>query len=235
MFTMCVRVLVTLVGGVMLTASSAFAQSPAASFRSGAPVLAASDAVSSSPQSSGSISEWPRSYIVGRGGVTFGTRAAPLVGVEFGGQLVPMLQVYSAFDWHRDVAPDFVEDISDIVSFIVGADVDYKFPAFTGVGGLKVIAPRGLVRPYGLGGFGFGRVSGKVKVEGEDVTNLLDSLGYLDRDDLIFTKALFELGGGVAISRGRLYADISYRFRKFLQTGEPINVSGLYAGLGVGF
>lgn len=178
---------------------------------------------------------WPTSYVVGRGGLTFGTRTAPLVGIEFGGQIAPVLQVYGSFDWHRDVSPEFVADLSEFVSDVTGLDVDYRFPAYVGVGGVKIIAPRGVVRPYGLGGFGYGRVKGTVSVEGDDVTELLDDLGYLDRDDLEFNKALFEVGGGVSISNGTVYADISYRFRKFLDTGEPVNVSGLYAGVGVGF
>ena len=180
-------------------------------------------------------SSWPGSYVVGRGGLTFGTRTAPLVGVEFGGQVAPMLQVYGSFDWHRDISPRFVEDVSELVSDITGLDVDYRFPAYVGVGGVKVIAPRGILRPYGLGGFGYGRVKGTVSVEGDDVTELLDDLGFLDRDEIEFNKVLFEVGGGVAISNGTIYADISYRFRKFLETSEPINVSGIYAGLGVGF
>ena len=180
-------------------------------------------------------SVWPTSYIVGRGGWTFGTRTAPLAGFEIGGHVAPMLQVYGAFDWHRDISPEFVEDISDIVSDLTGLDVNYRFPTYAGVGGVKVIAPRGVVRPYGLGGFGFGRVKGTVEVEGEDVTELLDDLGYLDRDDIEFNKPLFEVGGGVAVSNGAIYVDVGYRFRKFLDTGEPINVSGIYAGIGVGF
>lgn len=242
MFTQSVRILVIPVAVTVLAASAAFAQSPAGSFTLGAPAPASASAsgaaaASQAPslQTAGRVSEWPRGYLVGRGGVTFGTRTAPLLGVEFGGQVAPMLQVYSSFDWHRDIAPGFVEDIGDLVSYIVDADVDYRLPAFTGVGGVKVIAPRGTVRPYGLGGFGFGRVTGKVEIEGDDVTDALDVLGYLDKDDITFTKALFEIGGGVAFSNGRLYADISYRFRKFLQTGEPINMSGVYAGVGVGF
>jgi opacity protein-like surface antigen len=180
-------------------------------------------------------SHWPASYIVGRGGVTFGTRTAPLAGFEIGGHVAPMLQVYGTFDWHRDISPEFIGDLSEIVSDLTGLDVNYRFPAYVGVGGVKVIATRGMVRPYGLGGFGFGRVRGTVEVEGEDVTELLDDLGYLDRDDIEFNKPLFEVGGGVAISNGSIYVDVGYRFRKFLDTGEPINVSGIYAGVGVGF
>jgi opacity protein-like surface antigen len=178
---------------------------------------------------------WPRGYLVGRGGLTFGTRTAPLVGVEVGGRITSMLQGYGSFDWHRDISPSYVQDILDVANAIYGVDVNVRFPTYTVMGGVKVIAPRGSFRPYGLGGFGYGRVNGTIEVEGKDVTDLLDSLGYIDRTDITFNKVLFEVGGGVAASNGRVYVDISYRFRKFLQTGEPINVSGLYAGAGVGF
>ena len=57
-------------------------------------------------------------------------------------------------------------------------------------------------------------MSGTVEVE--DVTGLLDDLGYLDRDDINFNKALFEVG--VSFSNGLVYVDVSYQFRKFLQT-----------------
>lgn len=182
-----------------------------------------------------STSAWPGTYVVGRGGVTFGTRTAPLVGVEFGGHVASMLQVYGSFDWHRDVSPTFVGQLSEIVSEIYDVDIDARVPALVAIGGLKVIAPIRSVRPYALGGFGVGRLNGTIELEGEDVTDLLDELGVLDRDDLEATKPLFEVGGGVAISNGTFYADISYRFRKFLDTGEPVNVSGVYAGVGVGF
>jgi opacity protein-like surface antigen len=180
-------------------------------------------------------SPWPRAYVIGRGGFTFGTRTAPLLGAEVGGQIAPFLQAYGSFDWHRDISPSFLEDVGDIISDIVDADVNARLPSFTGIGGVKVIAPRGTIRPYGLGGFGYGRVNGTVEIEGEDVTELFDEFGLLDRDDITFNKALFEVGGGVSVSNGRMYMDIGYRFRKFLETGEPINMSGVYVGAGVGF
>ena len=211
-----------------LSTTPAAAPAPSPEVRSARPVAPRPWEVADS-------SSWPKSYVVGRGGVTFGTRTAPLVGVEFGGQVAPMLQVYGSFDWHRDVSPTFIGQLSDIVSEIYDVDVNVRVPAFVGIGGVKVIAPSRTVRPYAVGGLGVGRLNGTVEVEGEDVTDLLDELGVLDRDDLDATKLLFEVGGGIAISNGTFYADISYRFRKFLDTGEPINVSGLYAGVGVGF
>jgi opacity protein-like surface antigen len=178
---------------------------------------------------------WPHSYVVARTGVTFGTRTAPLVGIEAGSQVAPVLQVYGAFDWHRDISPKLVQDISDLVSAIAGFDVNVRLPAYTLMAGVKAVAPRGSVRPYALGGFGYGRVNGTIEFEGRDVTGLLDSLGVVDKSDIDFNKALFEIGGGVQASHGPLFIDVSYRFRKFLETGSPINVSGLYAGAGVGF
>jgi opacity protein-like surface antigen len=178
---------------------------------------------------------WPKSYVVVRSGLTFGTQTAPLVGVEVGGNVARFLQAYGSFDWHRDISPSLVDDVGDLISDLVDADVNFRFPSYTLIGGAKLIAPHGMVRPYGLGGFGYGRVSGTVEIEGEDVTGLLDEFDIIDRDDINFNKALFEVGGGVSISNGPVYVDVGYRFRKFLQTGAPINVSGVYAGVGVGF
>ena len=150
-------------------------------------------------QLQGETSSGPRGYVIGRSGMTFGTRTAPLIGAEVGGQIAPFLQAFGSVDWHRDISPSFVDDIGEFVSYIVDADVNYRFPTFTGVGGLKVIAPRGTIRPYGLGGLGYGRVNGTVEVEGEDVTELFDEFGFLDRDDISFNKMLFEVGGGISI------------------------------------
>jgi hypothetical protein len=182
----------------------------------------------------GSTPEY-RTHITGRSGITFGTETATLAGVEVGGDVLPMLQIYGSFDWHQNVAPEWVQDVGDIISEIVGLDVGYKFPAYVGMGGAKVQVPGRVLRPYGVGGFGVGQVRGKVEVEGEDVTGLFDELGYLDEDDVTFTKPLFEVGGGLGIAVGRGDIDLSYRFRKFLETGEPVNVSGVYVGGGVSF
>jgi hypothetical protein len=165
----------------------------------------------------------------------YGTLTAPLVGIEAGSQVLPVMQVYGAFDWHRDISPQIVDDLNELLSDLYGADLKIRLPAYTLMAGVKVTTPRGSVRPYGLGGFGYGRVNGKIAVEGRDVTGLLDSLGVIDKSDIEFNKMLFEVGGGMQVSKGSLFVDIGYRFRKFLQTGTGINVSGVYAGAGVGF
>jgi opacity protein-like surface antigen len=178
---------------------------------------------------------WPRSYVVGRSGVTFGTRTAPLAGVEFGSHVASMLQVYATFDWHRDVAPQFLADVFEGLSDVADVDVDARLPAYVATGGVKVIAPRGTIRPYALAGFGVGQINGTIEFDGEDVTEFLDEVGVLNRDDLKATKPVFEFGGGIAMSRGPVYVDVGYRFRKPFDTSEPFNVSGIYAGVGVAF
>ncbi len=178
---------------------------------------------------------WPHSYVVARTGVTFGTRTAPLVGVEAGSQVAPVAQVYGAFDWHRDISPKIVGDLSQVISVLVGDDVNIRFPSYTLMAGMKVVAPHGVIRPYALGGFGYGRVNGTVELEGRDITGILESEGAISSEDLAINKSLFEVGGGFQVAKGPLFVDVSYRFRKFLGSDIGINVSGLYAGAGVGF
>jgi hypothetical protein len=181
-------------------------------------------------------SSWPRSYVAGRGGFTFGTRVAPLVGAEFGVRVAPMLLVYGSFDWHRDISPSWLGELEELLNEVVDdVDVEVRTTAFVGVGGVKVMAPRGAVRPYALGGFGVARAKSIFEIDGIDVIDIALGLGDLDEDDVRFTKPVFEVGGGVMFAKGSSYADVSYRFRKAVDTGEAVNVSGVYAGVGVGF
>jgi opacity protein-like surface antigen len=171
-----------------------------------------------------------RSHVVGHGGLTFGTETAPLFGVEVSGDITPVLQAYGTFDWHRNVAPKWVQDVADFS----GYDLGISLPSYVGLGGIKVTAPSSGVRPYGLGGFGFGSGKMKVKVDGEDITQLLISEGLVDNSDIKWTKPIFEVGGGIIAPIGHLYVDVGYRFRKPLGV-EDVNMSGVYAGIGASF
>ncbi len=171
---------------------------------------------------------------MGRSGGTFGTTPAGLVGTEFSGDVHPLVQVYGSFDWHQDASPSYFGTIGDIISFATGEKVEYKAPAYVGMGGVKVIAPTRGVRPYGLGGFGVGYGKIKVKLNGEDVTNLVSLVSGINDDDLKYTKPMFEVGGGMAVPLGHFYIDASYRFRKALNV-EDINISGIYIGVGMSY
>jgi hypothetical protein len=176
----------------------------------------------------------PNGYVLGRSGVTFGTATAPLVGGEAGVSVGPLVKVYGSFDWHRDISPKAIGEFMDFFSDLSGVDMNVRMPAFTFVGGTRVQLHKGAVRPYGLGGFGYGRLNGTVEIEGDDVTDMADELGIIDRDDIQFNKPLFEVGGGVVVPMGRAFLDAGYRFRKFLDADE-INVSGVFVGGGIGF
>ena len=66
------------------------------------------------------------------------------------------------------------------------------------------------VRPYGLGGFGYGHGKARFSFDGKDVTDaFLAGNGFTD-DDITYNKPLFEVGGGVAVPIGRFYIDGSY-------------------------
>lgn len=172
-----------------------------------------------------------KNHVVGRTGGTFGTAAAPLVGFELSGDVAPLCQAYGSFDWHFDVTPTSIKSLYDYVSAIYGVNFEEKVPGFAAIGGIKVIAPNHLaVRPYGVGGFGYGHGTAHIKVEGIDITDQL-----LDKQDIHYDKPLFEVGGGVAVPIGRLYIDGSYRFRKILNVDEPTNISGFYIGAGVSY
>ena len=168
-----------------------------------------------------------------RSGLTFGTETAALAGIEGSGDVLPLLTVYGSFDWHQNVAPKWFQDAIDLFN-PTGFDVKSTLPGYVGMGGVKFIFPPAPVRPYALGGFGVAHGKAKVKFEDEDVTNELVLLGYLDDDDISWTKPVFEAGGGIAVPVGRVYIDVGYRFRKVI-TAKDTNMSGVYAGIGASF
>ncbi|HXE81463.1 MAG TPA: hypothetical protein VNK41_11965 [Vicinamibacterales bacterium] len=175
-----------------------------------------------------------RVHTVGRAGATFGTATAALIGVEVSGDVLPVMQVYGSFDWHQDLIPKDIANAFSLLGDALGVDLDVKAPTYATIGGVKVIAPGGPVRPYGLGGFGVAHTRGKIILEGEDQTQLLLELAGLERSDISFTKPIAEGGGGIVIPAGRAWFDVGYRFRKILQI-EGINVSGVYFGAGFSY
>jgi hypothetical protein len=173
-----------------------------------------------------------RNHTVGRTGVTFGTATAALAGVEVSGDVLSVLQVYGAFDWHQDVIP---KDVRNALSLLAaGLPLELKVPTYVGIGGVKAIAPTAGVRPYAIGGFGVARSVGKFLLDGEDQTELLLGLAGFSKSDLTFTKPIFEVGGGMVIPAGRAYFDVGYRFRKAIDI-EGVNMSGMYFGAGFSY
>lgn len=170
-----------------------------------------------------------RGSVAGQVGVTFQAETALVLAGEVSGQVLPMLQIYGTVGRMEDALPSELQDVFDFFD----SRLDVSIPTVYGIGGVRVIAPAGPIRPYGVFGAGFARLSGTIEFDGEDVTEeVLDLIG-LDEDGLRSTELAFELGGGVTIPLGAAFVDAGYRYMRI--TGEDLNVSRAYAGVGVRF
>ena len=107
--------------------------------------------------------------------------------------------------------------------FDIGAR--YKFPT------------SGRVQPYAGLGIGAAKVSRSVTfaVSGTDVTAQLPAMGVQLGGDLSGSEnaALFMLGGGAELAiRGRIFADLSYRYGRVFLSGGGINTNRFQFGIG---
>jgi opacity protein-like surface antigen len=183
-----------------------------------------------------------RGYIEGIGGLTFGTESDGMFAAEVGIDLSPSVEVYGSIGRMQNIAPSYINEQLDVVDDLLTAitgqvwDFNVKAPSLFGVGGLKMRFPtEGSVRPYVLGGAGFGSIDVNItEIDLGDVTETLLADGYLLRDDIEATKFMFEVGGGIEIPIGAMHFDVGYRFGKFVGM-EDANVSRAYGGLGYRF
>lgn len=169
-----------------------------------------------------------RATLAGQFGTTFQTETAPVFAGELGIGLVPGLSIYGTLGRMQDVMPAGVADVLD------GLDgfVDFSIPAVYGMGGVRVGVPAGPVRPYGLAGIGFARLSASLEVFGFDVTPIIeDQIGF----ELDTNQRAYELGGGVMFSLGpNAFLDAGYRYMR-INSIVDLDVSRVYGGLGVRF
>lgn len=183
-----------------------------------------------------------RGYVEGIGGLTFGTESATMFGGEIGFDLSENVEVYGSVGRMQNIAPSYINEQLDVLDDVLTAltgqvwDFSVKAPSFFGVGGLKMRVPmEGNMRPYVLGGIGFGSIDVNIsEIDLGDVTEVLIADGHLLREDIEATKMMFELGGGIEVPVGGLHLDLGYRFGKFLGI-EDANVSRAYAGVGFRF
>jgi hypothetical protein len=169
-----------------------------------------------------------RLTIAGQVGTTFQIETAPVFAGEVGIGLVPGVSIYGTLGRMQDVTPSGVADLLDGL----GDFVDFSIPAVYGVGGVRVGLPVGVVRPYGVAGIGFARLSANAEVLGFDVTNLIeDQIGL----ELETNELAYELGGGVMFSLGpNAFLDAGYRYMR-INSLVDFDVSRVYGGLGVRF
>lgn len=162
-------------------------------------------------------------------GVTFQAETAAVFAGEVAANLSPMLQIYGTVGRMQDAMPSELQDLVDVFD----SRVDVSIPALYGVGGVRVMSPAGAIRPYGVFGAGFARLSGKIEFDGRDFTDEVIALAGLDESDFKSTEFAFELGGGAMIPVGAAFVDAGYRYMRI--TGADFNVSRVYAGVGVRF
>ena len=107
-----------------------------------------------------------RGSVAGQVGVTFQAETALVLAGEVSGQVLPMLQIYGTVGRMQDTLPSELQDLIDFVD----SRLDFSIPTVYGIGGVRAVAPAGPIRPYGVFGAGFARLSGAIKFDGEDVT-----------------------------------------------------------------
>src|SRR5262245_47219219 len=149
----------------------------------------------------------PHMYAAAMGGFTFGTETDATFGGEVGGKVNNSIEIYGHFSRLQNTLPKYVNDqlsaVSTELTLETGVPFSFtaKAPAWLGMGGVRVSGPvNAKVRPYVLGGMGFGKARIKLtEVDLGDVTNDLVSSGFFTSGDLDVTKAAVEFGGGVQV------------------------------------
>ena len=103
-----------------------------------------------------------RSYVMGNGGVTFGTETAPMVGAQFGTSLGSSLQLYAGGGYYDNVLPGGVQtdldQAAEALTTVTGLpwEFDAKARAFCVSGGARYLFDTGsAMRPYVSAGAGF--------------------------------------------------------------------------------
>ena len=182
----------------------------------------------------------PRGYVMGLGGVTFGTETAGVFGGEVGGWVGRNWVVFGEVGRMLNVAPKEVQDELDAAEETLEAltGFDWSFTSkiaatYFGAGVKYVFAPQGVTNFYVAGSAGFGKWKGEIREQNlGDIIDDLVNLGFVDEDDVQGTEFYYLAGGGLMGSLGRraIY-DVGYRFMRI----NDINISRVMAGAGVTF
>ena len=166
-------------------------------------------------------------WLVGQAGLTTGRTAVSVSG-EAGARVNGALGIYGSFGHIADATPALERQAVDAVARQNGIDLTVKTPTHFGIGGVKVFAGRGRLKPYALGGLGFARIAPRYTSLDVDVTDQIEAITGAETTQ---AGRVVEFGGGVEVS-GPLLVDVGYRV---LRLGPGYNVSRFYAGAGLGF
>jgi opacity protein-like surface antigen len=181
-----------------------------------------------------------RGYVMGLGGITFGTETAGAFGGEAGGWVGRNLVVFGEAGHMVNVAPkelqDDLDEAEDALEFLTGADWGFesKVPSTYFGGGAKYLFPsQRAMNFYVAGSAGFARL--KAEITEQDFGDIIDDLideGFIEEDDVEGTEFYFSVGGGLMgnIGGSALY-DVGYRFIKI----SDVNISRVMGGVGFRF
>jgi hypothetical protein len=179
-------------------------------------------------------------YLSVFGGATVGNRTSGSVGVRLGASLAGNLDVLGTFAYDRNVVN------ADLESALLGyvPDGTIKDGAATWAGGMRMLtsANRNSVRPYVQALLGIHKFYGAVmKANGTDIMYSLSTAEDPNVGDLLGSKFMVSVGGGVEIPAARLpggqrfVLDLGYEWARPLNTVTVFNIHRLHAGMGLRF
>jgi opacity protein-like surface antigen len=191
----------------------------------------------------------PRWYGEVTAAATLGHKSDSAFGVEGGGRLTKMLDVFAEGGHMGNVGnQDLEERARKVADFIGGTagSTAYKLNYFDV--GVKYRVPYYLkYHPYVAIGFGVASIKPEVafSVDGADVTGQLDQFGVQLGSDLSEsqTRPLFVIGAGAQIDfLKRYFADVTYRYGRTSQGEsdgevviEGLNTQRVQVGFGIRF
>ena len=159
-------------------------------------------------------------WVTGQAGFTPNS-SSWLAGAEAGRRFNPSLGIYGSFGHIADGSP---KGMKEAMSEQMGSNFGVAVPTTYGIGGVKLFAPTGTVKPYGLAGIGYAHTAVRYNVSGTDVTDRV--IG----GPVFVPGRVVEYGAGVEIG-GPIVLDLGYRVMRFAN----YNVGRLQAAVGIGF
>jgi hypothetical protein len=187
-------------------------------------------------------------YIIVFAGGAVSDTTTPTFGVEIGEHVTRQVQAYLTLTYFDNLIRDEAVSALDALAADLTATTGLPWQ-FDGrdrglalsVGGKYLFSTDGAARPYIGGAAGFVNLKRTIhEIDLGDVTeDILETYGApdggIDPMQSSTFKPMLEAAPGVSFVNGRLYVDVSYRFRKIFRSREPFYVSEVHVGVGMGF
>jgi opacity protein-like surface antigen len=185
-----------------------------------------------------------RGYFAAVAQSAFGNVTSQSYGVEAGFRLRTRIDVFLEIGRVADVAgEDIGQNAETIAQALSRTQSNVSFTVaqpvtFFDAGARYVIPTMGKISPYVMAGLGIGRLKQDVvfRVNGTDVTNILETFGIVLGTDLTgtATKTTLVVGAGARYPiKSSFYADFQFRYNHIFTGGDAIPIGR--AGLGLGF